>query len=169
MFFNKLLLVFFSSISLSALSQTNKEYTSNWKKVEALENKGLAKSALAEVMVIYKMSIKDNNDVQQIKSCMYQVKFHNLLDEDSPENNIFFVDTLINKAKSPAKNILQSMQAEMYWNYVQNNRWKFHDRTKLTEEKSRDISTWSIDKIYTVISKLYKASLQNDAQLKATT
>lgn len=170
MFTKKILLVIFllTVISAVTMSQSKNEYAANWKKVEELEKKGLTKSALQEVLKIYSLSIKDNSDAQQIKCCMYQIKYRNMLDEDSPENNIFFVDTLIVKAKAPAKNILQSMQAEMFWQYLQNNRWKFYDRTKLAEEKSKDITTWSIDKLYTTISKLYKASLQNDHILKTT-
>ncbi|MGB4843228.1 MAG: MG2 domain-containing protein, partial [Ferruginibacter sp.] len=132
------------------------------------EKKGLTKSALEEVMVIYNLAIKAGNDAQQIKACMYQIKYRNMVEEDSHENNIFFVDTLIAKAKAPAKNILQSMHAEMFWQYLQNNRWKFYDRSKLAEEKSKDITTWSIDKLNATISKLYKASLQNDVLLKNT-
>lgn len=169
MFLQKILLVLFTGMSLTTMAQTDKDYITNWKKVEAFEKKGLTKSALTEVISIYKLAIKDNNDAQQIKSCMYQIKYRNEVEEDSHENNIFFVDTLIDKAKAPAKNILQSMQAEMFLTYLQNNRWKFYDRTALKEEKSKDITTWSIDKIHAVISTLYKASLQNDGLLKATT
>jgi uncharacterized protein YfaS (alpha-2-macroglobulin family) len=168
MFLKKILLVLFTSLALTAMTQTTKSYVYHWKKVEAFEKKGLTKSVLAEVMTIYKLAIKNSNNAQQIKACMYQIKYRNMLEEDSHENNIFFVDTLIAKAKAPAKNILQSMQAEMFWQYLQNNRWKFYDRTKLKEEKSKDITTWSIDKISGVISKLYKASIQNDDLLKAT-
>ncbi len=170
MFIKKALLVIFllTGISSSFMAQTKNEYSVNWKKVEEFEKKGLTRSALKEVLNIYNLALKDNNDAQQIKSCMYQVKYRNMLEEDSHENNIFFIDTLIARAKAPAKNILQSMQAEMFWQYLQNNRWKFYDRTKLAEEKSKDITTWSIDKLYAVISKLYKASLQNDNLLKNT-
>src|SRR6478609_2443018 len=142
MFIKKFLLVIFllSGITLITMAQTKNDYAKNWKKVEALEKKGLTKSALQEVVVIFNLAIKDANDAQLIKASMYQVKYHNMLDEDSHENNIFFVDTLIAKAKAPAKNILQSMQAEMFWQYLQNNRWKFYDRTKLAEEKSKDIT-----------------------------
>ncbi len=149
------------------MSQIRNDYAANWKKVEAFEKKGLTKSALQEVLVIYNMAIKDGNDAQQIRSCMYQIKYRNMVEEDSRENNIFFVDTLIVKATGPAKNILQSMQAEMFWQYLQNNRWKFYDRTKLLEEKSKDITTWSIDKLYATIAAMYQASLQNDAVLKS--
>ena len=166
MFLKKLLLVFFTGLVFTTMAQTKNDYIKNWKKVEDLEKKGLTKSASAEVTVIYKLAQKDNNDAQQIKACMFLIKYRNMVQEDSHENNIFYVDTLIDNAKAPAKNILQSMQAEMFWQYLQNNRWKFYDRTKLKEEKSKDITTWSIDKIHAVISKLYKASLLNEAVLK---
>ncbi|MBC7874349.1 MAG: alpha-2-macroglobulin, partial [Ferruginibacter sp.] len=149
-------------------AQTKNDYTTNWKKVDDLEKKGLTKSALDEVLSIYKLAIKDNNDAQQIKSSMYQIRFRNMVEEDSREKNIFFVDTLIARAKSPAKNILQSMQAEMFWQYLQNNRYKFYNRTKLAEENSKDISTWSLDKLHTTISGLYTASLTNNKILKET-
>jgi len=170
MFLKKIILFLFliTGISVSSMAQTKNDYTANWKKVEALEKKGLTRSALEEVMIIYNLAIKAGNDAQQIKACMYQIKYRNMVEEDSHENNIFFVDTLIAKAKGPAKNILQSMHAEMFWQYLQNNRWKFYDRTKLAEEKSKDITTWSIDKLNATISKLYKASLQNDILLKNT-
>ncbi|MEO6539607.1 MAG: hypothetical protein ABIN74_01400, partial [Ferruginibacter sp.] len=170
MFIKKFLLVIFllSGLTLVTMSQTKNDYAKNWKKVEVLEKKGLTKSALQEVMVIYNLAFAAGNDAQQIKASMYQVKYRNMVEEDSHENNIFFVDTLIAKAKAPAKNILQSMQAEMFWQYLQNNRWKFYDRTKLAEEKSKDVTTWSIDKLYATISKLYKTSLQNESLLKNT-
>jgi hypothetical protein len=156
-------------INLSIFSQIKmNDYAAQWKKVDAFEKKGLTKSALKEVVGIYSLAIKENNDAQQIKSCMYQIKYRNMVEEDANVNNIFFVDTLITKAKAPAKNILQSMQAELFWQYLQNNRWEIKDRTKLTEEKSKDITTWSIDKLHETISKLYKASLKNESILKAT-
>ena len=163
-----LALVLVAGTAFPLMAQPNNNYEKNWKAVEAFEKKGLTKSALKEVLAIYNMAVKDRNDAQQIKSCLYQVKYRNMVEEDSHENNIFFIDTLIEKAKTPAKNILQSMQAEMFWQYLQNNRWKFYNRTKLANEKSKDISTWSIDKLYAVISDLYMASLGNSTLLKST-
>ena len=155
-------------ISLSLMAQTKNDYETAWKKVGAFDEKGLPKSALAEVLKIYQQALKDNNMGQQVKAAMYQVKYRNQVEEDSRENNIFFIDTLISKAKAPAKNILQSMQAEMFWSYAQQNRWKLYSRTQLAEEKSNDITTWSLQKLNATISKLYRASLQPENGLKQT-
>ncbi len=159
--------------SISANAQQN-DYAANWKKVDAFEKKGLTKSALTEVESIFNLALKDKNDAQQIKAAIYQIKYRSMTDEDSRLNNFFYVDTLIKKINTsrlpdlPAKNILLSMQAEMLWQYLQNNRWRFYNRTTVAEEKSNDISTWSIDKINTTIAALYKASLTNESILKTT-
>jgi len=168
MFLNKILLVIFTGLAFTSTAQTSTEYVKNWAKTAAFEKKGLTKSALQEVMAIYNMAVKDDNDAQQIKAAIYQIRYRNMVQEDSRENNIFYIDTLIAKAKIPAKNILQSMQAEMFWQYLQNNRYKFYDRTALSEEKSNDITTWTLDKLHAVIGKLYKASLANESLLQTT-
>ena len=170
MFSKKILLFLLVLLNCSniLMAQATKDYSINWKKVEALEKKGLTKSALEEVLIIYKLAFKDNNDAQQIKSALYQVKYRNMVAEDSREKNIFFVDSLITKAKSPTKNILQSMQAEMFWQYLQQNRYKFYNRTQLAAPNSKDISTWSLTQLHTTIIGLYKASLNNDKLLKST-
>ena len=170
MFVKKLItaVLLLACFSMSSLAQVKDDYKKNWDKVEAFQKKGLSKSALQEVMAIQAMALKANNEAQVIKTYIHQVMFRNMVEEDSRENNIFYVDTLIEKAKGPAKNVLQSMQAEMFWQYLNNNRWKFYDRTKLANEKAKDITTWSIDKLYNTISSLYKASLSNPALLKGT-
>ncbi|MBS1512558.1 MAG: alpha-2-macroglobulin [Bacteroidetes bacterium] len=150
------------------MSQTKKDYAENWKKVEALEKKGLPKSALKEVTNIYSLAVKDNNDAQQIRSAIFQIYYRAKIEEDADRYNVFFADTLITKAKAPAKNILISMQAEMYWRYLQDHRWQIYGRTILKNEVSKDLSTWSIDQLIQTISKLYQASLQNETILKST-
>ena len=161
-----LFLVAFSSTQL--LAQNKNEFSLNWKKVDSLEKKGLTKSALTQVLEIFDLAKKAGNEAQQIKSVMYQIKYRNMVQEDSRENNIFFIDTLIEKSNAPVKNILQNMQAELFWQYLQRNRYKFYNRTKLANEKNKDISTWSLDKINETIGSLYKQSLQNEEVLQAT-
>ncbi len=153
---------------LNVFAQKMEDYSKNWKTVEGLEKKGLTASALKEAGIIFNMAITAGNEPQQVKAAMYQMKYRNLTEDENQQKNIFYLDTLIAKTKSPAKNILQSMQAELFWHYLQNNRYVFYDRTALLEENSKDISTWSIEKLQRTISDLYKASLKNNATLKNT-
>ena len=153
---------------LNVQAQPSNDFKTAWKNIELLENKGLTKDALKEVVKIFEAANKAGNQAQQIKAAMYQMKFRNIVEEDNRENNIFFLDTLITKTKAPVKNILQSMQAELFNNYKNQNLYSLYDRTELTEEKSNDITTWSIAKLNTTITALYKLSLKNEALLQST-
>ncbi|MEO6405243.1 MAG: alpha-2-macroglobulin family protein [Ferruginibacter sp.] len=152
----------------NANAQKSNDYKSDWKKVADLEQKGLTRSALAEVMKIFDAAGKAGNEAQQIKAAMYQMKYRNMVEEANRENNIFYLDTLINKTKAPAKNILQSMQASMFLSYKQQNRYRLYNRTALVEENSSDINTWSLQKLNASITALFKASLSNESLLKST-
>jgi uncharacterized protein YfaS (alpha-2-macroglobulin family) len=144
------------------------DYASQWKKIADYESKGLTKNALDETVKIFSDAVKMGNEPQQIKAAMYQMKYRNMTEEDNAQKNIFFADTLIAKLKSPSKNILQSMQAQLLETYRNNNRYKLYNRTATTDENGKDISTWSLAKLNATIASLYKASLQNDNLLKAT-
>ncbi len=158
------LLLFYQQL----FAQKMNDYSTNWKKVAAFEKKGLTASALKEVKSIFTMAVKAGNEVQQIKAAMYQMNYRNMIEEDNTEKNIFYLDTLIRSAGAYAKNILLSMQAELYLHYRENNRYKLYNRTALAEEKNDDISTWSIKKLNNQIGKLYNASLNNTTLLMNT-
>ena len=153
---------------LNVQAQPSNDYKTEWAKTEQLEKKGLTQDALKEVSKIFDAASKAGNHAQTIKAAMYQMKYRNMVEEDNRENNIFYLDTLIARAKVPARNILQSMQAELFQSYLQRNRYKLYDRTQLSSEVSNDINTWSLAKLNTSIAALYKTSLQNESVLKTT-
>ena len=150
------ILILFFAIHINVLAQVKEEYSSQWKKIEATEKKGLTKDALAEVIKIFKDAVAKNNEAQQIKAAMFQMKYRNMTEEDNQQKNLFFVDTLIAQTKAPAKNILLSMQAQLFQTYKENHRYQLYNRTALAEEKGNEVTTWSIAKLNATIANLYK-------------
>src|SRR5262249_50384536 len=57
--------------------------------------------------------------------------------------------------------LLHSMLAETYWNFYQQNRWKFLNRTEIVNYKSDDMNTWDLKKILEETVRHYKLSLEN--------
>ena len=161
-----ILIGLFCQFNLYAQKMNN--YVANWKKVSAFEEKGLTASAWKEVKAIMKMATTAGNEPQLIKAAMHEMKYRNMTEENSTEKNIAYLDSLATKSSSPAKNILQSMQADLMLDYLNQNRYDLYDRTKLAVENDKDISTWSMDKFVAEISSLYNASLSNEAVLKKT-
>ena len=154
--------------SLQIMAQKMNDYKSNWKKTESLEQKGLIASALKEVKTIFNLALAEANEDQQIKAAMYQMKYRNMVEENNEQSNILYLDTLIAKAKAPARNILLSMQAQLYHQYLQQNRYRLYSRTALTEEKSDDIDTWSSNKLVITIADKYSASLADKKILQSS-
>lgn len=164
-----LFITLFSLSIMNAKSQnTIKNYDAAWKKVEDFVKKNLPKSALTEVKNIYALAKKENQDAQVIKSLLYITG----LQTETRENNESFSITEIEKeivtAKEPAKSILNSLLAEMYWSYYQQVRWNLYQRTATTDFKKEDIATWSADDFHKKITALYLLSVNNDKILQQT-
>jgi uncharacterized protein YfaS (alpha-2-macroglobulin family) len=156
-------------ISLSVKAQT-KAYEVQWKKVDELYfKKRLPKSALAEVKKIYAQAKKEGQDAQVIKALVYTVQLQQVTREESSQAGIREIETELKGVKEPSASILKSLLANQYWNYLQQNRWKFYDRTKTVNYKRDDIATWSLEDLHKRISELYLSSIQNERLLKATT
>ena len=153
--------------SITLMAQTN-NYTAEWKKIDQLIQKGLPKSALAGINKIMQSALAGKNQPQQVKAAIYLILCRSYFEETYLEKSIYTLDTLISKTSAPAKNILQTIQAGMYWNYKKINRYKLYSRTALVDENSKDISTWSLQKLNLQINALYTASLKNDDLLKNT-
>ncbi len=167
MFLRKIFIPIFCLLSITTMAQIN-NYTTEWKKVATADSKGLTKDAKKIVEQIFADAIKANNNPQQIKAAMHIMKYRNMVEEDNQQKNIFYVDTLIAKTNAPAKNVLLSMQAQLFQSYKEQHRYQLYNRTALTEEKGDDITTWSITKLNDKIASLYKASLKNEELLKTT-
>ncbi|MDF2437654.1 MAG: hypothetical protein K0Q95_2030 [Bacteroidota bacterium] len=143
-------------------------YEAEWRKVDSLEKKGLTKSALEIVGSIYSKAKSDDNASQLIKAIIYRMKFEQQMEEFSMESSISKLEQETSKADYPEKQILHSILAETYWQYYQNNRWRFHNRTTTVNFDMEDVSTWDLKAIFNATIKNYQASLQNSDSLKKT-
>lgn len=146
----------------------NDTYDKLWKRVDSCELKGLTESALTVVNVIYKKAKLESNAPQFVKSILHRMKFESYKEEFSLEKSIFKLRDEVNEAHYPIKPVLQSILADAFWQYYQNNRWKFYDRTTTVNFKNDDIETWDLKAITNAVITNYKASLSNVDSLKLT-
>lgn len=170
------LLIFISLISVALVAtynsinqptpMKNTNYNDAWQKVQDFESKGLPESALEQVNSIYEKAKAENNPQQLIKAIIYILKITEYKQEDSFLKNLNRLNEEVKNATFPAKPILHSMLAEIYWRYYQTNRYMFAQRTETVDFKNDDISTWSLEKIVDESIKNYNLSLENPDELK---
>ena len=153
-----------SILLLFTLFLSAQTYESSWKEVQKFENKSLPKSALKSVNSIYTKARNEKNEAQFIKALLYKEKFLLRLNEDGYVKVISDIEKSIKESpKRGTKLILYSILAQIYSQYVDRNYYKINHRTKLKENSSTDIQTWSIDKLYKKSSELYLKSLDTKA------
>ena len=116
-----LTIILFSNMSLAQQTNYN-NYSKLWKSVEQFEKDGLTKSALKVVEEIATKAKTDNNSPQIVKTLMYKSKFALTLEEDAQLNIIKDFKEEIANSEFPTKNILESVLANLYWQYFKENR-----------------------------------------------
>ncbi|MFN0204505.1 MAG: alpha-2-macroglobulin family protein, partial [Bacteroidia bacterium] len=139
---------------------TQNEYDEMWKKIESLEQKGMTKDALKVAEEILTKAKAENNGNQQVKAILHIMKYKQVVEENSDSLQMLFIQKEIENAKIPNKNILQSVQASMYWQYYNQHRWEIMNRTKVEGDgKNLDYKTWDAQSFMEQIQTLFLASL----------
>jgi len=164
-FITVLMIILFANFSNA---QSN-DYSSLWKKVEKLETEGLPKSALDIVQQITDQAKKENNTPQIIKALLYKSKYALVLEEDAQLKIINGFKAEIKTSETPTKNVLENMLATLYWQYFEQNRYQFYNRTN-TENKvdADDFRTWDLQTLFNEIHLHYQNSLENGLILQTT-
>ncbi|MFK8101653.1 MAG: alpha-2-macroglobulin family protein, partial [Saprospiraceae bacterium] len=139
------------------------DYEKEWKIIEELERKGLPKSALEKVELLYARAKKENNPSQIVKTLIYRGKYESQLEEDGLVNSIYKFEQEMEASEPLVKSILQSILAEMYTRYYQENSWKYNNRSETVDFDQKDIRTWDLRKLMNAASDLYHASLTFEA------
>ncbi|WP_347922633.1 carboxypeptidase-like regulatory domain-containing protein [Pontimicrobium sp. SW4] len=149
------------------LGYSQNNYTDLWKSVEKFEVEGLPKSALEVVETISKKAENDDNNIQRIKALLFKSKFALVLEEDAQLKIIADFKTQISKSEFPTKNILENLLANLHWQYFQQNRWQFYNRTKTSEKVDKDdFRTWDLQTLFDEISVHYQNSLEQQLLLQ---
>jgi len=166
---NKFLFVFINLILLNFtlfgqnnnnMNDQNETFEKEWKEIDQLKRKGLPKSALELVNIIYDKAKAAKNEPQQLKAFIQKEQ----LASESIENTIdsIYIHYLneIKIVSNPSASILKSILAETLHNYLQQNIWKFQNRTALSDtDANQDIQSWDISRFNREIQKLYLSSV----------
>ena len=157
--------LFFSTISKSQtpiMPNKNNNYDLQWSEIAGLEQKGLPKSILEKVTLIYDRAKKDKNAPQIIKSILFREKYAQQLVEQGESKSIEKWVKEAAEADFPVKPLLQSMLAEIYKTFLQNNIWQLQNRTTTVDFKNDDLNTWTIKQLSDEAAKYYLLSLQDE-------
>ena len=146
----------------------DQDYAEHWLQVRKAESEGLTQNAEDTVRKIYQKAKEDQNAPQIVKSLLHLWKYTTYKEENSQQKVMNAITEEIGKAQEPLKSVLQNIQANLYWQYYQQNRYKILNRTEIANNKPDDFQTWDANTLIAEAIRLYQASLKNKELLQNT-
>lgn len=153
---------------INQLTMAQSNYETLWKNTTKLENEGKTKDALTAVESIITKARNEKNTTQVVKGLLYKYRYIQTLEENSELIAVNGLKEEIKQSNGTDKAILQSILAELYFQYYQNNSWKFAQRTETEEKQTDDFRTWDLKTLFKEINYYYIASLTEKELLQQT-
>ena len=136
-------------ICFASFSNAQNDFDSQWQEIAKFEKEGLTKSASDLVDKIYKSAVEKDDTQQRIKALLYKSKYLLTLEEEAQLKIVNLFKSEIEKSDNLIdKHLLENLLATMYWQYFQQNRYKFYNRTKTDKKVSDDFRTWDLENAF---------------------
>jgi uncharacterized protein YfaS (alpha-2-macroglobulin family) len=142
-------------------------YSSEWRKADSLIQRGFPESAAKIAQSIYDRASQKGQQVQMMKAQLYLISSEFQRSEEAYQNAIKKAEQFASSAAFPNNAIWQSIAAQLYWTYYQQNRWRLLDRTRTSNNVGiADFEQWDASRFFERASALYQASLSRSAELE---
>src|SRR6266480_3970976 len=139
-----------------------------WKEVDEAVRKGLPKTAIAKLDPIVEGALKDKAWGEATKAIVRKIVLEGNIQGNKPEEKIIRMEAEIAKAPKEIAPLLDTILANWYWHYFQNNRWRFMQRTATAEAPGKDFTTWDLPRLFAEIDRQFSKALANTDVLKKT-
>ncbi|MDR0729505.1 MAG: hypothetical protein LBF19_05220 [Prevotellaceae bacterium] len=144
-------------------------YQDEWRQIDSLYRAGQPQSAQRRIDRICAEAKRQHSMPLFIKTVLYRIYMSYSWDADAVLKGIDEVEALLTTATFPAKNILHSVAADLYWRYYSSNRRQILSRTVVEGAgDSSDVRTWDLRRIVEQCIRHYRASLEDEAALQQT-
>jgi hypothetical protein len=139
-----------------------------WQQVEEAIKMGLPKTAITNLDPIIQGAIKDKAYAEAVKAIGEKIALEGNIQGNKPEEKITRLEAEIAKAPKEMVPLMDTLLAEWYWQYFQQNRWRFMQRTATAAQPGKDFTTWDLPRLFAEIDKQFQKALAAEKVLKAT-
>src|SRR6185369_7072185 len=139
-----------------------------WKQVEEAISRGLPKTAITNLEPIIQASLKDRAYAEAVKAIGKRIALEGNIQGNKPEEKITRLEAEIAKAPKEMVPVLDTLLAHWYWQYFQQNKWRFMQRTTTAQAPGKDFTSWDLPRLFREIDLDFQKALGAEATLKAT-
>ena len=132
----------------------------------AVPDKALPKTAIERLKPIIAQAIKDKAYPEAIKAIGQKIALEGKIQGGKPEEKIVRLQAEIAAVPEEMRPLMEAILAHWYWQYFQDYRWRFMERTATAQPAGGDILTWDLKRILAEIDKHFTAALAAETELK---
>ncbi|MCX7009036.1 MAG: hypothetical protein NTY53_17610, partial [Kiritimatiellaeota bacterium] len=102
------------------------------------------------------------------KAICMKIAMEGQVEGNKAEEKIVRLQAEVAKAPAEMQPMMEAVLAHWYWQYFQQNRWRFQQRTQTAASPGADIQVWDLARILAEIDKHFSTALTGERLLKAT-
>ena len=137
-----------------------------WKLVQEAEEKDRPKTAIESLEKIIVAARTANRFPEAVKALAKKITLEGHIEGYRAEEQIVRLREIVDEWPENARPILETVLAHWYWNYFQQNQWRFLERTRTGESPGDDIQTWDLPRILAEIDGHFVNALKAEEPLK---
>ena len=139
-----------------------------WGKIRDALSKGLPKSALASIDPIIARAEARNSWAEAIRAILLKTALEAGIQGNRPDEKIPGLQAALPKAPAEMRPVMEAVLADWYWQYFQQNRWRYLQRTTTATSPGDDFRTWDLARIYVEIDRHFTRALAAKSLLSRT-
>ncbi len=137
-----------------------------WGQVYTAINQGLPQTAITLLDQIVPGALEDQAYAEATRAICLRINLKGRIDGYDTPGMISSLEAEIAQAPAPMKPVMETVLADWYWRFFQQNRYQFLQRTTTAASPGADITTWDLARILTEIDKHFVAALAGAAELQ---
>jgi hypothetical protein len=139
-----------------------------WRQVNEAVQKGQPKTAMTNLEPIIAGALKDKAYAEATKAIAKKIALEGTIEGNKPEERIVRLEAEIARAPKEMAPVMETLLAHWYWQYFQQNNWRFMQRTATAQAPGKDFTTWDVPRLFAEIDRHFQQSLAAEKALKAT-
>lgn len=137
-----------------------------WKKVRDAMDQGLPRSAIERLEPIIQRALAEKDWPEAIHAIAQKIALYGNIEGNKPEERIVRLKAEIAKAPAPMRPVMEAILANWYWQYFQNNRWRFMQRIATKQTLSDDFTTWDLPRLLAEVDRHFTQALSSASELQ---
>ncbi len=138
-----------------------------WAQVDQAANKnGLPQTAIGILDEIIPAALADEAYAEAARAILRKIALEGRIQGNKAEEKIVRLHEEIALAPESLHPVMETVLAHWYWQYFQQNQWRFLQRTQTAEPPGEDFTTWDLPRILAEIDRHFTEALVNSGTLK---